>query len=188
MKKDEIDLIRQAQEGDSLAFDRLIRRYDKQVLTLAYSMVNNTEDAKDIYQEVFVRVFRGLKKFKFESEFSTWLHRITVNYAINFRKRRTRYKLFNTNLENDSETSWQFADDSQCPGGEVMNSEFMTQLNETLETLSPQQRSVFVLRHYHGHKLKEIASIMNCNIGTVKNYLYRATQKVQQQLHEYVND
>lgn len=187
MEKDEIALIRQAQEGDAVAFENLIRRYDKQVLSLAYSMVNNTEDAKDIYQEVFVRVYRGLKKFELRSEFSTWLHRITVNYAISYRKKRTKYSVFTTRLDDEFSDQWQIADESQLPSEEIVHSELKDQLNEILETLSPQQRSVFVLRHYHGHKLKEIAEIMNCNLGTVKNYLFRATQKVQLQLHEYSN-
>ncbi len=187
MDRKERALIEKAQEGNAMAFEQLIRRYDKQVLSLAYSMVNNTEDAKDIYQEVFIRVYRGLRKFKKQSEFSTWLHRITVNYAINFRKKRTKYKMFTAPLEDDAAAHWRFADASDV-GEDVGYSELKEKLDEILDTLSPQQRSVFVLRHYHGYKLREVAEILQCNLGTVKNYLYRATQKVQQQLSGYIEE
>ena len=188
MDQEELALVKQAQEGNSMAFDKLIRKYDKQVLSLAYSMVNNTEDAKDIYQEVCIRAYRGLKNFKFKSEFATWLYRITVNYAINFRKRRARIKTLTVELDSVGSEHWQISHDSDKTNGYTIDSELYSRLDNSLEVLSPQQRSVFVLRHYHGHKLQEIATILNCNIGTVKNYLFRATQKVRKQMEEYIEE
>ncbi len=94
MNQDEQAIIKQAQGGNILAFEALVKRYDKHVLQLAYSLVNNTQDAQDVYQEVFVRVFKNLKRFKFQSQFSTWLYRVVVNYCINFNKRKGRAKFF----------------------------------------------------------------------------------------------
>ena len=94
MDQEEVTLIRKAQHGDCMAFESLVRKYDKHVLSLALNMVGNVEDAKDIYQEVFIRAFRSLSKFRFQSEFFTWLYRITVNYSINFRKQRSHRAAF----------------------------------------------------------------------------------------------
>ena len=76
---------RKAQQGDILAFEQLVYRHDKKVLSIAARYVTSADDAKDIYQEVFLRVYRGLKKFRFKSEFSTWVHRITVNVCLTHR-------------------------------------------------------------------------------------------------------
>ncbi|MDZ7271599.1 MAG: sigma-70 family RNA polymerase sigma factor, partial [candidate division KSB1 bacterium] len=93
MDSDEVMLIRRAQQGDSQAFDQLVRRHDRQVLSLAYDLTGNIEDAKDIYQEVFLRTYRRIQSFRFESAFSTWLYRITLNCALSFRRRRMQEDL-----------------------------------------------------------------------------------------------
>ncbi|GJQ21347.1 MAG: hypothetical protein HBSIN02_17020 [Bacteroidia bacterium] len=84
------DLILRAKDGDMAAFEQLVHRYDSHVLSMAASFVNNAEDAKDIYQEVFLRVYRGLRKFELRSEFSTWLYRIATNVCLSHRSRRKR--------------------------------------------------------------------------------------------------
>ena len=81
-------LIKNAQDGDMGAFEQLLYRYDRHVLNIAYSFRNNEDDAKDIYQEVFIRVHKGLKNFQFKSEFSTWLYRITTNVCISFKRKQ----------------------------------------------------------------------------------------------------
>ncbi len=91
MQKEEIELIKNAQHGDMASFEKLIYQYDRNVLSLAYSYINDQDDAKDIYQEVFLRVFKGLKRFEFRSEFSTWLYRITVNVALTYRTKKRKY-------------------------------------------------------------------------------------------------
>ena len=90
MTSQESYLILNAQKGDSAAFEELIYRYDKNVLSIALRFVKNNDDAKDIYQEVFLRVFRGLKNFKFKSEFSTWLYRITTNVCLTYKQKQKK--------------------------------------------------------------------------------------------------
>jgi RNA polymerase sigma-70 factor (ECF subfamily) len=157
------------------------------VLQLAYNMVNNTEDAEDIYQEIFIKVFRNLSQFKFKSEFSTWLFRVVVNYCINFRKKRERR--YAVSLENGNPGSEEqkalIRETATTPEGEILNSELSREIEQALAMLSAKQKTVFVLRHYHGHKLKEISKIMGCSEGTIKNYLFRATQRMQQLLYSY---
>ncbi|MDZ7295636.1 MAG: sigma-70 family RNA polymerase sigma factor [candidate division KSB1 bacterium] len=179
MDSDEVMLIRRAQQGDSQAFDQLVRRHDRQVLSLAYDLTGNIEDAKDIYQEVFLRTYRRIQSFRFESAFSTWLYRITLNCALSFRRRRMQEDLLS--LE-----SWQGSGNlisrTADPHTEAEGADFRARMEKALACLSAKERAVFVLRHYHGHKLTEISELMNTKLGTVKNYLFRATQKMRRQL------
>ncbi len=188
MSHDEKVLIKEAQKGSILAFESLVKNYDRHVLQLAYNMVNNTQDAEDIYQEVLVRVYKNLHRFEFKSEFSTWLYRVVVNYCINFQKKGRRLKAYSIDNEfQNGDTGWQKSvrSEEQNPEQSFLNVELSREIETALQQLSPKQKTVFVLRHYHGHKLKEIADIMKCSEGTVKNYLFRATQKMQRLLKEY---
>ncbi len=188
MSQEEIDLIKEAQRGSILAFESLVKKYDRHVVQVAYSMVNNTQDAEDIYQEVLVRVYKNLHRFAFKSEFSTWLYRVVVNYCINFQKKRRRLKAYSIDNEfQNGVENWKKSvqSEEQNPEQSFLNLELSREIEKALQQLSPKQKTVFILRHYHGHKLKEIAEIIKCSEGTVKNYLFRATQKMQRFLKEY---
>jgi len=186
MERDEAQLIRRAQNGDLTAFDLLVQRYDKPVLQLIYSMVNDVEDAKDVYQEVFMRAYRALPRFRFGSGFYTWLHRIAINACINYRRRRrTHYPLEESTDEN---TTWELlpASDGRNPEEASLNEELARTIDAAIDALPPKLRAVFVLRHYHGYKLSEIAAILKCSEGTVKSYLFRGTQRMRLALRPYV--
>ncbi len=183
------ELILKAQRGDVAAFEQLVFRYDKQVLNIAASYVNSAEDAKDVYQEVLMRVYRGLKKFQFRSEFSTWLYRITTNVCLTHRSRRKRHAHTSLDQEMDSDDSQPHSLSDMLPHDtaadqHAMNAEISMHVQEALEKLSPKQKIVFTLRHYQGYKLKEIAELMECTEGTVKKYLFTATQRMREQLKE----
>lgn len=179
------DLILRAKGGDMAAFEQLVHRYDNHVLSMAASYVNNAEDAKDIYQEVFLRVYRGLKKFELRSEFSTWLYRIATNVCLSHRSRRKRHSHAAIHgEEGDDETHGLESDarsDSPALGAEISE-----HIEEALNSLSPKQRMVFTLKHYEEYKIREIAQMMKCTEGTVKRYLFTATRKMREQLkHMY---
>ena len=189
MAVEDRDLILKAQSGDDGAFEQLVFRYDRQVLNIAASYVNTAEDAKDVYQEVLMRVYRGLKKFEFRSEFSTWLYRITTNVCITHRSRRKRHSHTSLDQEMESEDSQPHSLSDTLPGDAVtdqhaMNMEITLHVQDALRQLSPKQKMVFTLRHYQGYKLKEIADMMECTEGTVKKYLFTATQRMRDQLKE----
>ncbi|MCG8604795.1 sigma-70 family RNA polymerase sigma factor [bacterium] len=188
MSRDEKAIIKDAQEGNILAFETLVYKYDRQVLRLIQNLVSNTQDAQDIYQEVFVRVFKNLRRFQFRSQFSTWLYRVVVNYCINFNKRKARTRYYSLeDGQNEGEPGWFITVEGKelNPENAALNKELSQEIETALNQLSTQQKTVFVLRHYHGHKLKDIAEMMNCTEGTIKNYLFRATQKMQQLLRSY---
>jgi RNA polymerase sigma-70 factor (ECF subfamily) len=181
------ELISRVQRGETSAFDELVCRYDRQILSIASSYTNNPEDAQDIYQEVFLRVYRSLSGFQFRSEFSTWLHRIVTNVCLTHQS-RNKSRAFVT-LEEEMETQAHVVEASPIGGPQpvsperhAQNVEISRYIQAALATLSPQQRLVFTLKHYQGYKLREIAVMMECSEGTVKKYLFTATDKMRRRL------
>jgi RNA polymerase sigma-70 factor, ECF subfamily len=186
---DDVELVRKAQQGDIFAFEQLVFRHDKKVLSIAARYVTSADDAKDIYQEVFLRVYRGLKKFGFKSEFSTWVHRITVNVCLTHRSRRRRTMqtlLLDDRNEEDSEGHGEIRDPAVGPDHQAVNADISSSIEKALGTLSPKQKMVFTLRHFEGYKLNEIAVMMNCVEGTVKRYLFTATRRMRDQLKDAI--
>ena len=177
------ELIIKAQNGDVLALEELIYRYDKMVLRLALKYTGDSDDAKDIYQEVFIRVYKGLSNFQFKSEFSTWLFRITSNMCITFKRKYRKPNHLSMNDENDLNYVSAIPDDSELsPENLAINSEYGNKINEALNTLSPNQKMSFLLKHYEGYKIREIAEMMNCKEGTIKKYLFDAVRRLKKQL------
>ena len=181
-------LIRKAQRGNLTAFEELIKHYDEKVMNILLNMLNNSDDARDVYQEVFMKVFQTIKKFRFQSKFYTWLFRIAVNTSINFRKKRTSYqnRTFEDSFNENNENLQAFIqNESGNPEKELLNLKLSKNIQQSVDRLPRQQKAVFVLRHYQGYKLSEIAEIMNCSEGTVKNYMFRSVQKLKKELKEY---
>jgi len=186
-RKEEI-IIKRAQKGDHSAFEKLVQHYDKQVMILAYRFLHDTEDVKDAYQEIFLRVFRNIDKFRFDSEFSSWLYRIVVNFCINFSKKRKHFKYYSIEEQLAAdEDFWHVVprESGKNPEEQYLAVELDNTIKKALDSLSPHQRAVFILKHYQGYKLSEIAKVMNCKEGTVKNHLFRAIQKMRQAVRNY---
>lgn len=183
MITDDNQLILQAQKGSMEAFEKLVYKYDRHVLNIAHSFRNNEDDAKDIYQEVFMRVYNGLQNFRFRSEFSTWLYRITTNVCITFQTRKKRHAHDSIDREigfdesDSAKISDMIAGDSSADE-DIFKSELAAQINTALDKLPPQQKMAFTLKYYDGYKIKEIAEMMNCAEGTIKRYLFTATNKM----------
>jgi RNA polymerase sigma-70 factor (ECF subfamily) len=181
------DLISRFLNGDSMAFEQLVYRYDRSVLSIAARYTNCADDAKDIYQETFIRVFKGLPKFKKESEFSTWLFRITTNVCLTriAMKKKEQTIAIDRNEEGDDKSKILTSD--HHADIDVRKKEISSTIHNALQHLSPQQRMVFILRHYHEHKIREIAETMNCAEGTIKKYLFEATRIMRIHLHDLMN-
>lgn len=191
MKDREIELIHKAQNGDSFAFEQLVSGYDRQVLSLAYSIVGNPDDAQDIYQEALIAAYRALPKFRIESNFFTWLYRIAVNKAINFKRKNLKYQVESiTKSGSDS-----YAPDhdlrislSDTPEEVTVRKELKTIIDEAVLLLSTRERMAFVLCHQEGYKLREAAELMNCSLGSVKSYLFRSREKLKAHLKSYMEN
>lgn len=186
----EYGLVRKAQAGDRVAFDELVRRYDRDVLRLALNLVHRHEDARDIYQESFLRVYRNLHRFRFECSFYTWLYRITTNVALDYLRRRTSHREDQAPVlpdENESSTRDFFDRQPELSAGSnpersLLGRELGEKIQEAMKTLSPRERTVFEMKHYQGLRLRAIGDLLGTSEETVKNSLFRATRKLRASL------
>ena len=186
---DEKRLIDEAKKGDARAFATLVRRYERQVFGIARGITRQNEDAWDVSQEAFLRAFRGLDSFKGDSSFYTWLYRITVNLALDCLHKRGRAPQCSFDDEpnlDDQALDW----DGVKMNGPALDAldrrELAEKLALAIETLSPVQRAVITLREVEELSYKEIADVMNCNIGTVMSRLFHARLNLQKQLADYL--
>jgi len=181
------ELVSRAQRGEESAFEELVYRYDRKVLSIACSFARDPDDAKDIYQEVFLRVHRALPRFEFGSEFSTWLYRIVMNVCLSYKRRAAggAYTSLDSVPEHDLQDSHAdpvTASHTASPDRIAEDGEIRRHIEEAIGTLSPKEKLVFTLKHFEGYKLREIAAMMDCAEGTVKKYLFTAVAKVRQKL------
>lgn len=183
----DITLIKLSQKGDTRAFGELVANYDAKVMNLAVSLLGSLEDARDVYQEIFTKVYKSLKNYRFQSEFYTWLYRITVNSCLTYRKSRSRrLEKFPMKIEGNEEFIMSKPDyDSPDTDEALMNDEMSEMVKKAVDQLPPKQRTVIILRHYHHKKIKEIAEIMDLNEGTVKGYLFRSVRTMKDILEPY---
>jgi RNA polymerase sigma-70 factor (ECF subfamily) len=186
MESIEKELLLKAKQGDQFAFEQLVYRYDRSVLSIAMRFVNDPDEAKDIYQEVFIRVFKGLKNFEFRSEFSTWIFRITTNVCLTHKaKSKEKMKVSLNNDLDDENNDTGFKEilyDGISPEEEISSRNLGEFIDEAVGRLSERQKITFVLKHYEGYKIREIAEMLNCKEGTVKKYLFDAIKNLRKQL------
>ena len=178
MSDDERTLLLSAREGDHRAFAALVAGCDRRILSLAFDMTGNAEDAQDICQEALIAAYRALPKFRLDSQFSTWLYRIALRQALRFRSRRQRRP--------PPEEWWPEHGDHPTPEDLALRGEFRGQLHQALGELSAQERLAFVLCHHQGFKIEEAAELMECSLGSVKSYLFRSREKLRRALGEYL--
>lgn len=183
-------LVRNAQAGDRLAFEELVRRYDREVLRLALNLVHRSEDARDIYQEAFLRVYRNLHRFRFECSFYTWLYRIVTNVALDHLRRRTSRREDQAPVPEEADGGTRDFFDRQPevsaaanPEKRLLGQELGEHIQTALERLSPRERVVFEMKHYQGMKLRAIGDMLGTSEETVKNSLFRATRKLRANLN-----
>jgi RNA polymerase sigma-70 factor, ECF subfamily len=186
---DEQALVRKAQAGDRVAFDDLVRRHDRDVLRLALNLVHRPEDAHDIYQESFLRVYRNLHRFRFECSFYTWLYRIVTNVALDHLRRRTSRREEQAPVPEEAEGGTRDFFDRQPetraaanPERRLMGQELGKQIREAMKQLSPRERMVFEMKHYQGLRLRAIGDLLGTSEETAKNSLFRATRKLRASL------
>jgi RNA polymerase sigma-70 factor (ECF subfamily) len=183
----EMELIRQAQSGSRAAFDTLVRQYEQQVLL---HLTGSEHDAEDIYQEAFLKAFRYLGNFRFECSFYTWIYRIVTNLCLDqMRRRKTRredHAVFLDRSGDEIDLLASVSDDRSFsnPAKELDRKLLGEKIQGALGKLTPRERMVFELKHYHGLRLRTIGEMLNTTEETAKNTLFRATKKLRSQLAE----
>ena len=182
---DENALIEGMARGDQRAFREFVERYKKKVYYLALDMAGNPVDAEDISQEVFLKVFRSFATFRKGAKLGSWLYRVTYNASIDHLRR----KAFVPEPVGDEVLESRSRDDAGLPHGgaadpaaAVEASQLQARIARALEKVSPQEKAVFLLRHYDDFMLKDIAAALGLSIGSVKSYLFRAVRKLQKEL------
>jgi len=186
----ELALIRRAQEGDRSAFDALVRLHDQNVLRLALQVVGSPEEARDLYQEAFLKVYRSLRQFRLEARFSTWLYRVVMNVCLDHLRRQTTRKEVAAPEPEDGQPEYfqSIPDDRPTldPERVTHSKEIARRIHQALGRLNPRERMVFELKHYQGLKLRAIGEMCKTSEQTVKNCLFRATQKLRTELGDLV--
>ncbi len=178
------ELIREAQQGNKAAFEELVRQYDSAVLRLALHLTGSEADAKDIYQDAFLKAYRNLGSFRFECSFYTWIYRIVTNLSLDYLRRTQGRKEDAPVLTDESGEEYslldQVADDraGASPERQLMKREMAKRISAALTKLTPRERMVFEMKHYQGLKLRTIGEALSTTEETAKNTLFRATQKL----------
>lgn len=185
MNEENLELISRACRGDLSAYRECIERYSARIYAIAYQMVGNAEDSKDITQEVFIRLYRSLDKFKPTSRFTTWLYRLTVNMSIDFQRKNARFRHVSIN---DVKDVLAVKDSKPLPDVQAERNELRGAINKLTRGLTVNQRSVFVLRDLQGFSTEEIAQILKNKPSTVRVHLAKARAQIKKALIEYYPD
>jgi RNA polymerase sigma-70 factor, ECF subfamily len=190
-RMDESALIRAAQGGDADAFEQLVRAYDQSVLRLAMNLLRSPEDARDVYQEAFLRVYRNLHAFRFDCSFSTGLYRIVSNLCLDqLRKRKVRKEEPASLATREGQLDrFEFVAEERAdvdPQRRLMSAQINSKISEVLGNLTERERLVFEMRHYQGMRLRSIGEALGTTEEAAKNCLFRATQKMRAALGDFV--
>ena len=188
---DERALVSEAQAGSRAAFEELVRRYDRDVLRLALNLMKRPEDARDVYQEAFLKVYRNLHRFRFECSFYTWLYRIVTNVCLDHLRRRQARpedqapEIHPNRMEEGPRDFFDHQKEHRPtldPERTLIGKEIQSRIAKAMERLSPRERIVFEMKHYQGLKLRAIGDALGTTEETVKNSLFRATRKLRNEL------
>ncbi len=187
-------LIINAQNGCISSFEQLIKQIDKKMLSLAAGLASTHDEAEDIYQEAMLTAYKALPKFKMQSQFSTWLYRIVVNTAISSRrklKNKINSLIYGHSQGKDEQPSENYetyaaGTENDEPETIMVNEQLSQAISDALSLLSEKERIAFVLCHQQEIKMIDAAQIMRCSDGAIKNYLFRARQKMQKALEDFI--
>jgi RNA polymerase sigma-70 factor (ECF subfamily) len=179
------ELVRQCKSGDRQAFRELVERYQRKTVAIAFGILHDREDALEIAQEAFAKVFTSIQKFKEEASFYTWLYRITVNLAIDRQRQRNRQPLLERDDSGEGENARieSIPDTTETdPYEKVKDQELAERIRAALAELTPAHKAVILLREIEGLSYEEISEVLQCSRGTVMSRLHYARKKLQSRL------
>lgn len=173
-------------DGDEASFETLVRAHSSRIISLAWRLVGNREDAEDIAQEAFIRLHQGLTSFRGDSSVSTWLYRTVTRLTIDYQRRqKLKQKIFFFRRADAEHDPYELAaDPAASPGEQYLAGEAGRRLSSAMDKLSARQRAVFTLRHHEDLPLKEIAAVLKLEVGTVKTHLHRAVHILRKELKD----
>jgi len=180
-------LIKKSQSGDVESFELLISSYDKRAYNIAYRIMGNEEDAKDMAQEALLRVFKSLKDFKGQAAFSTWLYRIVTNVCLDELRRRKNEKYVSMDSSihtEDGELHMELCSDKETPESVYERIEQRELIRNAIREMNEDYRTVIVLRDIQGFSYDEISGMLDCSLGTVKSRINRARTMLRDKLKD----
>jgi RNA polymerase sigma-70 factor (ECF subfamily) len=180
---EEIQLISRCQQGDQEALKEIFDKYHKKVYRIAYGVVRHREEALDIVQEVFIKLFRSIKNFKGRSHFYTYLYRMVMNTAIDHARKMGKQFISSLNEEGSFEPSEEV---EKGPERILLHKELEGKVKWAMEKLAPEQRAALLFREVEGLSYQEMAEAMECSIGTVMSRLHYGRKRMQELLKDYV--
>lgn len=190
MERTEALLVADLLEGDTTALASIVEKYGKLAYRLAIQITKNHEDANDVMQETFLKVYESIGSFRKESAFETWLYRIIVNQALNLVKRRERRRESSFSDENEIDLRFNLRESSgyaNSPHDDVEKKELQKWVTQAVDSLSAKHRTVVILHEFEGLTHPQIATILNCSEGTVRSRLHYARRKLRNLLKPYVD-
>jgi RNA polymerase sigma-70 factor, ECF subfamily len=181
------EIVALCQQGQGEAFELLVRRYMQKAFRIALDFTHDTEEAKDLSQEAFLRAFSRIKQFDGRSSFYTWFYRLVVNLCLDHTRRKGRVVWERLEKETDNALeSAELIDNSSTPDEEAIAGEAKRRADLTLKAMPNKQRTAFLLRNHQGLSIPDIAKVMKTTEGTVRVYLHRAVAALRQSLVEFV--
>ncbi len=173
----ERQLVQKCKNGDIRSFELLIESYQKKIFNIAFRMLGNQEDALDVTQEVFIKIYKSISSFKEESSLSTWIYRIATNVCLDELRKRKKTKMVSMDSPiqlNGGEINVQMQDQGLHPDELIEQKELKTQIKKAINCLKDEHKIVIILRDINGYSYEEISKIMECSLGTVKSRINRA--------------
>jgi len=186
---EDVGLVERLKNGDIRAFDILVKKYQRRLYSVIYNLTSNKEDTADLIQEVFLKAFNSIHSFKGEAAFYTWIYRIALNASITFVKKQRKNTFYSLENLNESAKKIEFLDalaEKTHTDKNVLLKELQEKLNEALQKLSLNHRTVVVLFEIEGMSHMEIAKILKCSEGTVRSRLHYAKEQLKQLLSGYL--
>jgi len=179
-REEESALVRRVQSGDEMAFKELVERYQSKVFSIIYGILRNHNDAEDIAQQVFAKVYFSVRNFDFRSSLLTWIYKITVNECYDYlRKKKVRKLVYESDFSDDDAVMMENSGSSVDPGMPIDESLAQRDLAmKLLEKISEEDRSLLLLKEVEGHSVEELAGMTGMNENTIKVKLFRARQKL----------
>ncbi len=177
-ENEDFDLIREFNSGKDAAFTKLVTKHKEKVRNLVYLTLGESEPVDDISQDVFISVFYNIHDFRYESKFTTWLYRITVNKCRDFLRKKKVRSIFVTVEEEDLPHSRSFQRDMDIP----------VLVNDAIQKLPEKLKTPLILRDIEGLSYKEISEKLECEVGTIKSRIFRARETLKFILEPYHND
>lgn len=180
-------IIKQLKNGDFSNYDKIVDSYKNRVFAMAYKFTNDYDEAQDLAQEVFLKIYRQIKNFREESKLSTWIYRISVNTCLDWKKKKERIKSINFSSmvnEENKDQNIDIRDESMLPDEIILNDENQKQVHDFIYELSDKYKSVLIMYHFNEMSYKDISIALNIPERTVETRLYRARRMLKDKINE----